>query len=461
MRRMLVTAIGTLLTLSLAGCATRSAPTTIDAWLERDAVRLVDGEPAALPQALLRARVVGLGEATHGQRESFAWKLALTMQLVRDHGVRVVAYEASASKAVACDDYIAGRSDDIDTAMKGLGMLIWQVEENARLLRELRAWNERAAEADRVRFIGVDVQDLAAAAARLRSALGPAHAELGARAVKVASAFEESVPKMMSGERGPYEAALGDVGEVLALVDAVASTGGTDAAEIALRRSEYLHAVNVPSSAGARDRGMAELLLAQLDGIGPDAKAVVWAHNLHVFRSPMLYVGTTEPALGGVLGAACGDRYYALGVFFGEGEFAALDRGENGWGFRTYAIDPPPESAFEAPFVHRRSGPLLVDLRTAPTAGPVRAWLDAEHGHRTFGGYNVPPDAREISREPDRLMPIVPARDYDGVLFLPTTTATNQVPPARARAGLAPEPLSSASTPARRKTRSGGTRTSR
>lgn len=34
-----------------------------------------------------------------------------------------------------------------------------QVEENAALLGDLRAWNAKSAPADRVRFIGVDAQD--------------------------------------------------------------------------------------------------------------------------------------------------------------------------------------------------------------------------------------------------------------------------------------------------------------
>jgi erythromycin esterase len=417
--------------LATVGCHATGEPGTVEAWIARDAAPLVAGTDVHLPDALVDARVVGLGEATHGQHESFAWKRAITMQLIRAEGVRVVAYEASASTAVACDDYIAGRSDDLAAAMKGLSMVIWRVEENADLLRDLRAWNQQATPADRVRFIGIDVQNLAATADRLRAALGPSQQALGERAVAVAAEFDASLEKLMTGERGAYEAALSKVAALLADVDVVASGEVASREEVILRRQEFLLTVNVPSSPGARDRGMAELLLAQLDRFGPNTKAVVWAHNLHVTRSPTNHFGSAEPGMGGVLGASIGPSYYALGFFFGEGEFASLDRDESGWGFRTYAVDPPPAAALEASFMAGDRGPVLIDLRRAPSAEPIRAWLNEPHGHRTFGGYGVPADAREISRDATRLTPTMPGRDYDGILFLPRTTPSTPLPPAR------------------------------
>lgn len=57
-----------------------------------------------------RARVVGLGEATHGSREFGDVRLVLTRRLIEAHGVRVVAVEASSSHLAALAPYVAGES---------------------------------------------------------------------------------------------------------------------------------------------------------------------------------------------------------------------------------------------------------------------------------------------------------------------------------------------------------------
>ena len=50
----------------------------------------------------------------------------------RAHGYRVIAYEANARTAVECSDYVSGRTDDRQKAVGGMGVLVWQVEENGK-----------------------------------------------------------------------------------------------------------------------------------------------------------------------------------------------------------------------------------------------------------------------------------------------------------------------------------------
>jgi len=112
----------------------------VQRWLRSSAAPLTSADLfTALDPMLKEVRVLALGEATHGQHESFELNRAWTMHLVRNTGYRYVAYEASASKARACEEYIAGRNNDRAEALSGLGMLIWMVEENAALLDDLRA----------------------------------------------------------------------------------------------------------------------------------------------------------------------------------------------------------------------------------------------------------------------------------------------------------------------------------
>lgn len=408
---------------ALAGCQGAGPSDPVADWIARDAVAL-DGK-APLPSAMVAARVVGLGEATHGQHEAFEAKRALTMRLIRDHGVRVVGYEASASSAVAVDDFVASRSDDLDAAMKGLGMIIWNIEEVEALLRDLRAWNTtHPRPEDQVTFIGFDVQDANAASRRLAAAVRPADDALADRIAALGPRFEASIGKLMAGDPADYQAVLGEVVPTREALQAVKDLSPDQRREVDTRLRELVHAFEVPSSPGARDKAMAAMLLHQLPQ-GDRVRAVLWAHNGHIMRAPLGYLQSPELAMGGELAKALGDAYYAVGFAFGEGDFAALDRDEQGsWGFRRYTLDTAPVGSLEYPFVIAAKEPVLVDLRSAPTTGPVGEWLSSPHGLRWFGGYAIPADAREMTRDSAKLLPSVPRAEFDGIVFLPRTTAS-------------------------------------
>ncbi|MCK6448687.1 MAG: erythromycin esterase family protein [Planctomycetes bacterium] len=372
-------------------------------------------------------RVIGLGEATHGQRESFELKRELTLHFVREHGVRLIAYEATATRARATEAYVQGESDDLDAAVKGLGMLIWAIEENATFLRELREWNLDVEPAERAHFVGIDVQDPSAAVERLAE-LVPDEAEALAEARSIAAELGAAVSKLWSGEIEDYESLATRTG---ALVDRLGARADLPS-EARVRLTEFRLGVEMFRSPGGRDLALAKMLLAELDAAGPGTRAVVWAHNGHVTRAPLSYLASDELAMGGHLGAALGEGYYALGFLFGEGEFQANDRDEAGaWGFRRYRIGPPPSGALEAPFVEADRGDCVVDLRGAPKSGAVAQWLETGHGQRWFGGYNVAPDYAEAASDVNRLLPTTPRADYDGLAFLARTTAATPRDPTR------------------------------
>lgn len=392
----------------------------VDGWLRHAAVPLENIETASAKfvRATREARVIGLGEATHGQHEAFDLKRELTLALVRDGGVRVVAFEASASRARACDAYVSGASDDLEAAVKGLGMLIWAVEENVQLLRDLRAWNLARPERERVRFVGIDVQDPSATIARITELLGDSSGDLPTRLADWVARLEPAVGELWKGDAEPYLKLRSDF-EVLERDVRAAS----DAPELDLRLAELSRAHAMFHSPGGRDRAMAEMLLLQL---APDERAVVWAHDLHVTRGPLDYAGTAETGMGGCLAETLGPRYYALGFAFGEGEFQALDRTpENQWTFRSWHVPAAPAGAIEHDLARALGRDAWLDLRGAPTSGPIAQWLDSSLGFRWFGGYRIPEGIDQPSADTSQWQRTVPRRDFDGWAFHAVTSAAH------------------------------------
>lgn len=417
---------------TLGGCSHAPQRSGVSEWIAKNAVPVsaigkADGGAIELRRAFGSAQVVALGEATHGQHESFETKRAITMYLIQSHGYRIVAYEASASTAAACDAYVSGASDDLDAAMRGFGMLIWMIEENAALLRDLRAWNQRVPLEQRVRFVGIDVQDTKASGARLARLLSERSPRDAAAVRSISERLDGTVQTMFGGDRTTYDELVREATE---LVDRVRSAAAHEPPQsplcVDLRSAlrEFEGSVQMFLTPGRRDRAMADMTLGVLEDSGQNAKMVLWAHNAHVTKSPLRYLGSEELAAGGHMANALGEKYYAMGFAFGEGDFAANDLAEGKWIFRTYSIDAPPEGSLEYWFMAGVSEASVIDLRRDSGDAQVEQWKLSGHGQRWFGGYKMPEDVREVSRDASKLMPTYPREAFDALVFLPRTTAS-------------------------------------
>ena len=101
------------------------------------------------------ARIVALGEATHGTSEFFRMKRRLTEFLVTQMGFRHFAMELDEDTAAGIEAYIQGRGNSNPVASL---YWPWRTQEVAAMLDWMRKYNESAAAPDRVYFHGIDYQ---------------------------------------------------------------------------------------------------------------------------------------------------------------------------------------------------------------------------------------------------------------------------------------------------------------
>lgn len=417
-----------------------SAPqgSAVTEWLREQAIPLEStGAMERFVQSLGPIRVIGLGEATHGQRECFEFKRHMTLHLIREHGFRLVAYEANATRAQALNEYVQGRSDDLDAAMGGFGMLIWMVEGNRGMLDDLRAWNLEAEPGDRVEIIGIDVQGAKGAGEHLHGLLKEALPTLALEAQAVAQ-------DLIAARNAAYQRETEGIASAQARLAAFTADLFLSQGHLALKTSrsradEVLRCARelarfpvVPSERAMRDRGMAQSLLDALAARAPGTKAILWGHNGHITKGPLRSMGTEDTGCGGYLRAALEDGYYALGVAFGSGRFQALDSDPEGkWWFRRYEHSAaPPETAGHT-LLAAELPDTLIDFRKAPKEGPVRTWLDSSCGMRSWGGYRVPEDPDAGVEKGLGLAWTILSADYDGLLFLKQTTSAQPVDASR------------------------------
>lgn len=138
------------------------------AWLRAHAhpISSAAAEPAfddlaAFGQIVGDARVVGLGEGTHGTHEFFAIKARLFRYLVREKGFTVFAIEANQPEAERVNAYIQGEPGDARELIAGMGFWIWNTEEVLHLVEWMRDHNAQSRQSGAgplLTFAGVDMQ---------------------------------------------------------------------------------------------------------------------------------------------------------------------------------------------------------------------------------------------------------------------------------------------------------------
>ena len=321
-----------------------------------------DADLDALLDRIGDARVVCLGEASHGTHEFYALRARITQALVERKGFRIIAAEADWPDAERVDAYVRHREPREQgwEAFARFPTWMWRNEEVAALVEWLRTWNAQREARDRAGFFGLDLYSLytslyevldyledrdpeLAEEARARySCLTPFSEDpaLYGRAVvseRYRDCEDEAVAMLQDLLRQRLrltagEADGGETHKAFPFFDAAQNASVVRDAERYYREMFY---GNV-STWNLRDTHMMRTLQALLrffgGDTGNDAKAVVWAHNSHLGDAAATYQAQRgEINLGHLCRQAYGDDAYLIGFGTHTGTvFAADDWGAEG-----------------------------------------------------------------------------------------------------------------------------------
>jgi erythromycin esterase-like protein len=287
------------------------------------------------------ARIVLLGEATHGTAEFYQARAAITQHLVEHHGFRIVAVEADWPDAIHIDRYIRHQAETPfpEEAFTRFPTWMWRNAEMLAFSRRLRAGNGRREMRDRARFRGLDVYSLGAsmqAVLRYLDAVDPGAARQARDRYGCLTPWhakpERYGREVMFGAKHPCEAAvteiLHDLQEKQLTYAAQDPEAYLDAAQNAriVRSAEQYYRIMYRGSVESwniRDRHMFETLQTLIGGGG---KAVVWAHNSHVGNAAATAMGWEgEFNIGELAKTAYGDEAVLIGFGTDRGTVAAAD----------------------------------------------------------------------------------------------------------------------------------------
>lgn len=103
-------------------------------------------------------RIIGLGEATHGNVEFQQLKLDVFKLMVEKYSVRAFALEGDYGGCEAVNRYIHGGPGTAQEAAAAIGFPIYRTKEMAQLIDWMRNYNATAKEGEDLRFYGFDMQ---------------------------------------------------------------------------------------------------------------------------------------------------------------------------------------------------------------------------------------------------------------------------------------------------------------
>ena len=372
----------------------------------------LDADPngfAGIGAAIGDARIVGMGEGSHGSSEFFAFKDRLFEYLVEKKGFTIFAMEAAWGAGLNVNRYIKGGRGTAKQAVASLGFWTWDTPEVVNLVRWMRDYNAQLGRHSILSFIGVNMQDPMGAAGYLGRYL---RLHDPAEATAARGALECTAQSVWTTEQKPATSCRTQVAAIGEALDSLHNVPDIAIAHHAVSDIlQYLDSRGVPivAMAGVRDKDMAQNV-EWIAALYPHEKIAVWAHNGHVgAASPFGY-----RQMGAYLREAFGENYYVIGQTFGSGTVRSRVSGR---GLQAVPVPPNPADPIVELF-----GPLdsaaFLDLRGLNAGSALQMFFSTPRSVEEIGSQMDP------QRPAEEKASIVIPESFDGLVYVPTSTAS-------------------------------------
>lgn len=382
------------------------------------------------------AKIVMLGEASHGTHEYYTWRAYITRKLVEEKGFQLIAVEGDWPDCYRLNRFVKGLDKNSKSAFDVLHVFnrwptwMWANWEMVALAEWLHRFNSELPANKRVGFYGLDVYSLWESMENIMQYLLKTDPET----LKIAEEAFRCFEPFRKGEGSDYARAAQFVPElcqqeVVSLLKTIQEKSAgynTDTenvfsagqnARIAVNAEKYYRAMVTggPHSWNVRDRHMADTLDALLDFHGRNAKVVVWEHNTHIGDAR-----ATDMADEGMynIGELVRMKYQKEGVVLvGFGSYKGTVIAGRNWGAPMQVMNLPEAVKNSWEYLLHAAGAGDKLLIMDDFAGNDQ-FMENYIGHRAVGVVYNP----LIERHGNYVPSILPLR-YDAFIYLDVTKA--------------------------------------
>jgi erythromycin esterase len=392
------------------------------------------------------ARVVLLGEASHGTHEYYTWRTGLSKRLIEERGFQFIAVEGDWPASFEVNAAIkraqplpGGSAASLLATFNRWPTWMWSNWEIAGLVEWLHQRNKGRPDTEKTGFYGLDVYSLweslqeilryvekqgdgaVAAAHKAFQCFEPYSDDPQEYARAVAFVSEDcasEVTRLLAELRQQVGQAKQIDGLPLRETDFAAEQNGL----VAVNAERYYRAMidGGATSWNVRDRHMMETLTRLLDLHGPSSKAIVWEHNTHIGDARYTSMRREGEVNVGQLAREQLGREQVFAVGFGsyQGSVIAGRRWDDH--HRVMTVPAAPRGTWEHRLHQELDGQNGLLL-----SSELRGQRDLEQpiGHRAIGVVYRP----EFEQFGNYVPSIIPDR-YDAFLYIDQTKALHPLP---------------------------------
>jgi erythromycin esterase len=388
-----------------------------------------------LLNAIGDARIVMLGEASHGTHEYYTWRMQLSRRLMEEKGFNFISVEGDWPDCYGINRYVKNYPDSGSTAEEVIRKFerwptwMWANWEVVAFSEWLRRHNMPRSAQNRVGFYGLDVYSLWESLDAIMDYLqkeDPQAAEYARRTISCLEPYrdDEGGISYARAQRWMPKSCEKEVIELLRTVrsrsnlydmDPEGAFNAEQNARIAVNAEKYYRIMidPGPQSWNLRDEHMMTTLNKLLDYHGANSKAIVWEHNTHIGDARF-----TDMSSAGMfnIGQLAREQWGEDRVrLVGFGSYQGTVTAGRFWGAPTETMELPParESSWEHMLQQTGDNLILLseDLKKFPE-------LQKSVLHRAVGVVYNPERERHSNYVPTKI-----AKRYDAFVFLKESQA--------------------------------------
>ena len=384
------------------------------------------------------ARIVMLGEASHGTHEYYTWRTHISKRLIEEKGFNFIAVEGDWPDCYRLNRFVKGYDIDNKSAFKVLHSFkrwptwMWANWEIVALSDWLQKHNHGRAANKRTGFYGLDVYSLWESMESIMQYLK----KTDVTALKVAEEAFHCFEPYRKEEGQSYarasmlvpELCQNEVVDLLKEIRKKMPTYNSDYENVFSAEQNAIVAVNAekyyramvqggPHSWNVRDRHMADTLDRLLNFHGKNSKAIVWEHNTHIGDAR-----ATDMADEGMynIGELARLEHRDKGiVLVGFGSYNGKVIAGKSWGAEMKIMELPQAKVGSLEYLLHKAGDEN-KLLIADDLMKNDLFIENHIGHRAVGVVYQP----EYEQYGNYVPTILPLR-YDAFIYIDKTNALN------------------------------------
>ncbi len=367
-----------------------------------------------LKKLIGNARIVALGENTHGTSEVFKMKHRLVEFLTTQMGFSIFSIEANMPEAYKLNDYVLHGEGDPKKLLRGMYFWTWDTQEVLDMIIWMRNFNSSGKE--KVQFTGFDMQFQNGSLENLKK-----YSEENKNIFKTDL---ETITNLIN--KLPQQSASVTNAKDIEIIEQNCESilayfiNNKENIHKSLTETEYnwlVQNVNVLIQY-VRHKGMTgfepfryrdECMANNIEWIlanNPEEKIILWAHNSHI--------ETRNGSMGSHLSDTYGNDYYNIGFLSNNGTYTAVNSVNSNTLNSDNVLLPGEPGSFEYSF-HKTNIPLFYfDFSSIDKNIPESLWLSKKLNYRSIGAM-----AMEKQFHPSTLTDL-----FDAIIYIDKTNAT-------------------------------------